>query len=206
MNRLLTAAATLAFTSGLAIAGGACCAGDKTAADAAACADKGAAAGCCDKAAAACADDMLGAMRKLEGRWESADANNDGKADQTVTYKATAGGTVIVETLFPGEPHEMVTTYHKDGDRLVATHYCMMGNQPRLRSTDESGAGKFVFAFDGGANVNATEGDYMGALTFEILSDDQVKSTWTHFVKGKAGDQVSFELKRVSAKATATAN
>ena len=40
----------------------------------------------------------------------------------------------MVETVFPGSPHEMVTVYHADGPDLVLTHYCMEGNQPRMRA------------------------------------------------------------------------
>lgn len=210
MNRLVATGITALF-AGLAATAGekasteakGCCA-DKTAA---ACADKTATAdACADKVATACADTMLTAMRKLEGRWESADADNDGKPDQVAEYKSTAGGSVIIETIFPGQPQEMVTTYHKDGDRMVVTHYCMLGNQPRLRSTDESKDGKFVFAFEGGANINAEVDAYMGGLVFEIVDDNSIKGTWTHFSKGKAGDSVTFDLKRVASKATAKAN
>jgi len=29
----------------------------------------------------------------------------------------------------------MISVYHLDGDRLILTHYCEVGNQPRMQAT-----------------------------------------------------------------------
>jgi hypothetical protein len=42
-------------------------------------------------------------------------------------------------------PYEMVTVYHLDGKKLVLTHYCSGGTQPRVRSKGLKGN---VLAFD----------------------------------------------------------
>ena len=54
-------------------------------------------------------------MKKLAGTWMVAD--DDGKpTDQVASIiKVTAGGSVVHETLFPGQPHEMVSVYSLDG-------------------------------------------------------------------------------------------
>src|SRR6516164_1693908 len=74
-------------------------------------------------------------MKKLAGTWLVAD--KDGKpTDQVASIiKVTAGGSVVHETLFPGQPHEMVSIYTVEGSDLIMTHYCVLGNQPRLRPT-----------------------------------------------------------------------
>ena len=56
------------------------------------------------------------------------------KGDLVARYAVTAAGSAVVETVFPGTEHEMVTVYHADGSDLVLTHYCMEGNQPRMRA------------------------------------------------------------------------
>src|SRR5262245_51575653 len=68
-------------------------------------------------------------MKKLAGTWRLAD--KDGKpTDQIASIiKVTAGGSVVHETLFPGQPHEMVSVYAVDGPDLIMTHYCVLGNQ-----------------------------------------------------------------------------
>src|SRR5262245_60836882 len=73
-------------------------------------------------------------MKTLAGTWLEAD--KDGKPTDTVVsiIKLTAGGSAIHETLFPGQPHEMISMYTVDGPDLVMTHYCMLGNQPRLKA------------------------------------------------------------------------
>lgn len=49
------------------------------------------------------------------------------------SFKVTSGGSAIVETVFEGTPHEMVTVYHDNSDRQVTlTHYCMLPNQPKM--------------------------------------------------------------------------
>ncbi len=30
-------------------------------------------------------------------------------------------------------PENMITMFHMDGDRLLMTHYCGAGNQPRMK-------------------------------------------------------------------------
>ena len=58
-------------------------------------------------------------MKKLAGTWLAAD--KDGKpTDQVVSViKGTAGGSAVHETLFPGQPHEMISVYTAEGPDLV---------------------------------------------------------------------------------------
>src|SRR5262245_61353921 len=79
-------------------------------------------------------------MKKLAGTWVIAD--KDGKpTDQVASIiKVTAGGSAVHETLFPGQPHEMVSVYTVDGSDLIMTHYCVLGNQPRMKADPKSPA------------------------------------------------------------------
>src|SRR5580700_11113984 len=69
------------------------------------------------------------ALKKLAGDW--VEVGKDGKPSTTVltSIRVTAGGSAIHETIFPGTDKEMVTLYHLDGDDLILTHYCVLGNQ-----------------------------------------------------------------------------
>src|ERR1700748_891308 len=73
-------------------------------------------------------------MKKLAGTWMVAD--KDGKATDQVAsiVKLTAGGSAIHETLFPDSPMEMISVYTAEGPDLLMTHYCVLGNQPRLKA------------------------------------------------------------------------
>src|SRR5690242_9923644 len=74
----------------------------------------------------------LDRLKALAGTWVEAD--KDGKpTDKVVSVvKVTAAGSTVHETLFPGTPMEMISVYHLDGADLVMTHYCALGNQPRM--------------------------------------------------------------------------
>jgi hypothetical protein len=80
-------------------------------------------------------------LKGLVGAW-TGPAAMDGMPASTIEFRLTAGGTAIEEVEFAGTPMEMVTLYHLDGKELVATHYCALGNQPRMtaakRVVDES--------------------------------------------------------------------
>ena len=79
----------------------------------------------------------LDRLKALAGEWVAAEDNEMAKkGDLVARYAVSAGGTAVVETVFPGSTHEMVTVYHLDGPDLVLTHYCMEGNQPRMRAKD----------------------------------------------------------------------
>src|ERR1700676_2194613 len=72
------------------------------------------------------ANSRLEKMKKLAGTWVTAD--KDGKpTDQVASViKLTAGGSAVHETLFPGQPQEMVSIYTLDGPDLIMTHYCVL--------------------------------------------------------------------------------
>ena len=35
---------------------------------------------------------------------------------------------------FPGQPMEMLSIYHQDKGDLLMTHYCILGNQPKMKA------------------------------------------------------------------------
>lgn len=114
-------------------------------------------------------------MKKLAGTWLATD--KDGKPTDEIAsiIKVTAGGTVVHETLFPGQPHEMVSVYCVDGSDLVMTHYCVLGNQPRMKADKNSPANQIVFYFAGGSNLNPAKDKHMHSATLTIVDDDHLE-------------------------------
>jgi hypothetical protein len=80
--------------------------------------------------------------------------DKDGKPTDQVQsiIKVTAGGSVVHEILFPGQPQEMIAIYTADGPDLVMTHYCVLGNQPRMKADSKSPTNQIRFQFAGGAS------------------------------------------------------
>src|SRR3954464_6620637 len=114
-------------------------------------------------------------MKKLAGTWLAADP--DGKPTHQVVsiIKVTAGGSAIHETLFPGQPHEMVSIYTVDGPDLVMTHYCVLGNQPRLKADPRSPANRIRFEFAGGSNLDPVKDTHMHSATLTIVDDGHIE-------------------------------
>ena len=137
-------------------------------------------------------------MKKLAGTWVAAD--KDGKpTDQVVSViKLTAGGSAIQETLFPGQDHEMVSIYTTDGPDLVMTHYCMLGNQPRMKLDPKGKANELKFVFAGGTNLDPAKDMHMHEGSITLVDDDHMEWTWCGYVGGKPADghQVSMKLAR----------
>jgi hypothetical protein len=51
-----------------------------------------------------------------------------------VSYQLISGGAAIMERIMPPNEPSMVSIYHLDGDKLMMTHYCSAGNQPRMQA------------------------------------------------------------------------
>jgi len=118
-------------------------------------------------------------FKGLVGEWVAAeDGEMSKKGDLVARYTLTASGTALVETVFPGGEHEMVTVYHADGNDLVLTHYCMEGNQPRMRARNAAGP-RFDFQFDGGTNIDPRRDRHMHQASLELVGPDEIRSEWT---------------------------
>jgi hypothetical protein len=134
---------------------------------------------------------------QLVGEWEGKElSGKKPEQDLKVKYKVTSAGSAVVETLFPDTPHEMVTIICPDGDNLVLTHYCALGNQPRMKAKAKSEDNKFAFKFDSATNLKSENDAHMHEVTYTFVDKDTFKSEWTHFDGGKASGTVVFEFKR----------
>jgi hypothetical protein len=136
-------------------------------------------------------------FKKLAGDWVGK-TEGLGKESREVhvTYKVTSGGSAVIETSFPNTEHEMVTVIHPDGDNLLLTHYCMLGNQPQMKAPGKADGNKFAFKFIRATNLKSDKDMHMHDVTYTFVDKDTLKAEWTHYRDGKAGGQVVIELKR----------
>src|SRR5262245_11584551 len=124
-------------------------------------------------------------LKSLDGDWVAVeDAEMVRKGDLVARYAVTAAGSAVVETVFPGTPQEMVTVYHADGPDIVLTHYCMEGNQPRMRARSPRGS-RFEFEYDGGTNIDPRRDRHMHTALLELLGVDEISSEWTELDSGQ---------------------
>ena len=80
----------------------------------------------------------------------------------------------------------MMTVYHPDGSRLVMTHYCSSGNQPRMRAEGLSAEGKkLAFAYVDVTNLSSPDSLHMVRLAMTFDDANHFTEEWTSLEKGK---------------------
>ncbi len=106
-------------------------------------------------------------LKALVGIWEGEmPEKKHGKMQEMkmrVSYQLTAGGSVLMETVNAGTPTEMISMYHDRGGKLSMTHYCMLGNQPRL-DLESVQEGELMFSFAEDNDIDAGKEMHMHSL------------------------------------------
>ena len=124
---------------------------------------------CCADNSAKDANLAFERFKKLVGDWTIVNPKEmANKSGVDFTYRLTAGGSAVVETVFAGTDHEMVTVYYVDGDRLVLTHYCHLGNQPHMRASGGGDKDVVNFEFAGGSNIDPAKDTHMHSARFQF--------------------------------------
>ncbi|HEV8606817.1 MAG TPA: hypothetical protein VGQ99_15840 [Tepidisphaeraceae bacterium] len=133
------------------------------------------------------------AIQALEGTWIAA-APAEGQKPMTLVFRPTAGGSAMMETMSPGSEHEMLNVYTNDERGVTLTHYCMMGNQPRMRlASAKDGVLKFEYV-DGG-NLKSRDEAHMDSVEITIKGD-RLTQDWAMYQDGKVTGHHTFEFKR----------
>ena len=130
----------------------------------------------------------------LAGEWKG---TAEGKTT-TLTYTVISGGSALMESMkMPAPQPDMVTIYHRDGNDLVATHYCSMGNQPRMRAPAAPSDTKSIrFRFVDITNLKPG-GDHIEHLTVTFGDENHFTQEWTSTASGKDASAV-FKWTRAS--------
>lgn len=148
---------------------------------------------------------LLEPLRKLEGDWEGTpDMPQEGMPDKyTVNYHTTSGGSAVVETIFPGTDHEMVSVYYADGDQIVMTHYCMLGNQPTMTASPGDNSNILEFVCQGGGNLADEEAPHMHGATYRFMDNDRMQVEGTLSSHGEVTPCGTVDYRRVVAEGDA---
>lgn len=135
-------------------------------------------------------------LKSLSGEWEGMNKNGE---PVHVVYSLTSAGSVVMEQIEPGSDHAMVTMYHKDGDRLMMTHYCAAGNQPRMRTAKSQGDGRsLTFSYLDATNLAKSSDPHMVKLVFDFTDQDHLVATWTYQGEGGKDTIEVFRMTRKS--------
>ncbi len=150
-----------------------------------------------EKTGASVAAAQFEQLKTLAGEWRGTGTHGEDVMDASISYRITAAGSVVMETMFGGTEHEMITMYHLDGEELMLTHYCAMRNQPRMRATPLSDTSTIAFSYVDGTNMASDQAPHMHSVTFDFLGEDQIKTVWSMHADGAEQSQAKFSLKRV---------
>jgi hypothetical protein len=121
-------------------------------------------------------------LNALVGEWESATAATK---PHTVSYKLIANQTVLVETWELGNSSTAMTVYHLDSEKLIATHYCPLGNQPRLELISTAKEQIFTFAFVSATNLPDKNLSHQHKFEIQIKNADNFWRSETYLETGK---------------------
>jgi hypothetical protein len=126
-------------------------------------------------------------LKGLAGQWTGQSTKG---WEETLSWRLIAGGSVLLETSqFVDDPegkNAMATAISRDGARILLTHYCEAGNQPRLVATGFQDSGNTIlFTFMDGGNLPNRDRGHMDKLELRFEDADHFSSRWTWYENGR---------------------
>lgn len=132
-------------------------------------------------------------LKTLAGEWEG--KNSRGEALH-VSFESTAGDSALMSQIHGVHgPENMVSMIHMDGSRLVLTHYCSAGNQPRMAGTASPDGKTITFDFFDATNLASPDAGHMQRVVIAIVDANHHTEDWTFNDHGKEMKEL-FDLHR----------
>jgi hypothetical protein len=129
-------------------------------------------------------------LKSLEGNWVG--KNSEGGTVE-VSFRMTGGDSALLSEIHGHGPENMITMFHMDGDRLIMTHYCGAGNQPRMKVISAD-AKSVSFEFFDGTNIGPGDA-HMQRVIFAETDSNHHTEEWSFLDHGKEHRQL-FTLER----------
>ena len=93
-------------------------------------------------------------------------------------------------------PENMISMFTLDGpNRIVLTHYCSVGNQPRMAATASPDGKTFTFDYFDATNLKTPDSGHMQRVVFTIVDANHHTEDWT-FVDHDKQMKEFFDLRR----------
>ncbi|HXY77188.1 MAG TPA: hypothetical protein VEH47_00120 [Candidatus Acidoferrales bacterium] len=135
------------------------------------------------------------AIKNMPGMWEGTDQG--GKTIQ-VNFKVTSGGSAVMSEILGQGPEDMISMFHLDGpNRLLMTHYCGVGNQPRMQASLSPDGKTITFNFVDATNLATPDAGHMQRMVLTMLDENHHTEEWTFADHGKEMKEL-FDLHRVT--------
>jgi len=131
-------------------------------------------------------------LHALQGNWSGTDSQG---MPVSVTFRETSGGSALMSEIHAHGPESMVSMFHLDNDRLMMTHYCAMGNQPRMVASVSPDGKTFKFTYLDATNLASPDAGHMQDAIFTLLDADHHTEEWIFNDHGKEHKEL-FQLAR----------
>ena len=119
-------------------------------------------------------------LKSLSGSWEG--KSSEGMPLQ-VSFRETAGGSALMSEI-QGD-HGMISMFNLDGpNKLLMTHYCAAGNEPRMQASVSPDGKTITFSFFDGTNIAPGAG-HMESMVLTMLDNNHHTEDWTFVAQGK---------------------
>jgi len=131
-------------------------------------------------------------LKSLAGSWEG--KNSQGEPVQ-VSFRLTSGGSALMSEII-GHGENMISMIHFDGaNRLLLTHYCAIGNQPRMVASASPDGKTVTFNFLDATNLASPQSGHMDHVVIAMLDANHHTEEWNFIDHGKVMKEV-FDLTR----------
>ncbi len=140
--------------------------------------------------ASADAKGVMATLTALEGEWTLLDKDGVDTGVVAAVFKHTANGSAVSEVMMPGGEHEMLNVYHADGDRVLMTHYCGAGSQPRLEIVP-AGEDRLELRFESITNLPSEDAMHMHQAEYRLHGPDHITTYWYSMEDGKLSQEAT---------------
>jgi len=131
-------------------------------------------------------------LKSLTGSWEGKNSRDE---PVQVSYRVTAGGSALMSEI-TGHGEDMISMIHFDGaNRLLLTHYCGAGNQPRMVASTSPDGKTLTFDFLDATNLASPDDGHMTRLVLSMPDANHHTEEWIYSDHGKQEKEV-FQLWR----------
>lgn len=120
----------------------------------------------------------------LQGNWKLENPVDERETTFRLSYSFIARDSALVEVYGDPQKQTTQTIIHADQQRLMATHYCARGNQPRLVATSTKN-NQIHFRFLDITNLTDSNDPYMVGMTFIFVDKTHIQKEETYLVNGE---------------------
>jgi hypothetical protein len=129
-------------------------------------------------------------LKSLDGSWEG--KTPDGQTGE-VAYRVTSNGSALMSEIKGKE--NMISMFTLDGDRVLLTHYCAAGNQPRMVTSASPDGKTITFDFLDATNLATSDAGRMTRMVLSMPDANHHTEEWIYTDHGKEMKEV-FDLWR----------